>query len=52
MTMATCSIRAGQMRVVAGAETKQRTATSQAGPDSEVDTDHFNNNLRSSPCCT
>ena len=43
---------AGQMRVVAGADTKQRTATSQAGPDSEVDTDHFNNNLRSSPCCT
>jgi len=43
---------AGQMRVVAGADTKQRTATSQAGSDSEVETDHFNNNLRSSPCCT
>jgi hypothetical protein len=43
---------AGQMRVVAGSGTKQRTATSQAGLDSEVDTDHFNNSLRSSPCCT
>lgn len=43
---------AGQMRVVAGSGTKLRTATSQAGLDSEVDTDHLNNSFRSSPCCT